>query len=240
MAAPRPRRRALARAEEIEYERILFFSDAIFAIAITLLIVDLQVPDVAHVESGQQLRETLPQSLDRSLVLLNLLFLGCIAFLPYPTSLLSAAGDQVPATVFYAASIAAAGLAEAAVWLYAIHIRDLALPGVPRSVRRWVLLRILPSPVVFLGSIPLAIRQPILAQYLWLLVLFSVLVVRHLEPPRPTRPPPRAATPPIRSKPAERWVVGLLQGPGADQPAWGPATSGPDGRSRCPGRPRSA
>jgi hypothetical protein len=25
-------------------------------------------------------------------------FLGCIAFLPYPTALLSAAGDQVPAT----------------------------------------------------------------------------------------------------------------------------------------------
>jgi hypothetical protein len=45
-------------------------------------------------------------------------------------------GDQVPATIFYAASIAAVGLAEAAVWLYAIHIRDLAIPGVPPSVHR--------------------------------------------------------------------------------------------------------
>jgi hypothetical protein len=33
MAAPRPRRRALAAAEEIEYDRVLFFSDAVFAIA---------------------------------------------------------------------------------------------------------------------------------------------------------------------------------------------------------------
>jgi uncharacterized membrane protein len=169
MPASTERRRALARAGQLEYDRILFFSDAIFAIAITLLIVDLRVPDVAHVESGRQLRETLPQiggfaisfaviglfwmahhalfrhikGLDRRLVLLNLLFLGSIAFLPYPTALLSAAADQVPATVFYAVSIAAAGLAEAAVWLYAIRIRELALPGVPRSVRRWVLLRTL-------------------------------------------------------------------------------------------------
>jgi uncharacterized membrane protein len=208
--APRSRRRrALARAEEIEYDRILYFSDAIFAIAITLLIVDLQVPDEPNLQSGTQLRESIPRmagfalsfvviglfwighhglfrhikGLDRPLILLNLLFLGCIAFLPYPTSLLSAAGDQAPATVFYAASIAAAGLAEAAVWLYAIHIRELALPGVPPSVYRWILLRILPSPVVFLLSIPLAIRNPVLAQYLWLLVLFGNLVIRRLEPP---------------------------------------------------------
>ena len=208
--APRPRRRrALARAGEIEYDRILFFSDAIFAIAITLLIVDLQVPDAPNLQSGTQLRESVPRmagfalsfaviglfwighhglfrrikGLDRPLILLNLLFLGCIAFLPYPTSLLSAAGDQVPATVFYAASIAAAGLAEAVVWLYASHIRELALPGVPPSLYRWNLLRILPSPVVFLLSIPVAVRNSVLAQYLWLLALFSALLIRHLEPP---------------------------------------------------------
>jgi uncharacterized membrane protein len=198
----------MARAEEIEYDRILFFSDAVFAIAITLLIVDLQVPD-GPIESGAQLRESVPRmagfafsfaviglfwiahhslfrlikGLNRTLILLNLLFLGCIAFLPYPTSLLSAAADQVPATVFYAVSIAAAGLAEAAIWLYAVHIRELALPGVPPVLYRWVLLRILATPTVFLLSIPVAIAQPVLAQYLWLLALVSALVLRRLEPP---------------------------------------------------------
>jgi uncharacterized membrane protein len=203
--------RPLLRAEGIEYDRVLFFSDAVFAIAITLLVVDLQVPDVPNLQSGAQLRESVPKmagfafsfaviglfwighhslfrrvnGLDRSLILLNLLFLGCVAFLPYPTSLLSAAADQAPATVFYAASIAAAGVAEAAIWLYAIHIRELALPGVPPVVYRWILLRILASPVVFLLSIPVAIAQPVLAQYLWLLALFSALVIRRLEPPEP-------------------------------------------------------
>ena len=187
MADRSDRWRPLARAEEIEYDRVLFFSDAVFAIAITLLVVDLQVPDVPDRQSGQQLRDSLPQiggfalsfaviglfwiahhslfryikGLNRPLVLLNLLFLGCVAFLPYPTSLLSAAGDQAPATVFYAASIAAAGLAEAAVWLHA---------------------------------------------------LVSALVIRRLEPRRPTPQPPRTATPPSRSKP----VKPLERGPGQD------------------------
>ena len=56
---------------------------------------------------------------------------------------------------------------------------------VPPVVYRWILLRILPGPVVFLLSIPVAIAQPVLAQYLWLLALFSVLVIRCLEPPEP-------------------------------------------------------
>ena len=208
MAAPSKRWRVLARAGEIEYDRILFFSDAVFAIAITLLIVDLRVPDVAHLQSGRQLRHAIPQiggfaysfaaiglfwlahhglfrhirGLDRPLVLLNLLFLSTIAFVPYPTALLSAAGDQVPATVFYAASLAAVGLAEAAVWLYAMRIRELALPGVSPAVRRWLLLRILRTPVVFLLSIPVALVQPNLAKWLWLLIFAGGFVLRRFQP----------------------------------------------------------
>jgi hypothetical protein len=107
MAPRSPRRRALARAEEIGYDRVLFFSDAIFAIAITLLIVDLQVPDVPNLQSGTQLWESIPRM---------------------------------------------AGFA-------------------------------LSAPAVFLLSIPFAIRQPALGQYLWLLALVSAMVIRRLEPP---------------------------------------------------------
>jgi hypothetical protein len=78
----------------------------------------------------------------------------------------------VPATIFHAASIAAAGLAEAAVWLYAIRIREPALPASrPRCAAGCCC-----------GSIPVAITRPALAKYLWLLVLVSGLALGWLEP----------------------------------------------------------
>ena len=220
MAAASKRWSVLARGGEIEYDRILFFSDAVFAIAVTLLIVDLRVPDVLHVQSGRELRNAIPQmggfaysfaavglfwlahhglfryikGVDRPLVLLNLLFLGTIAFVPYPTALLSAAGDQVAATVFYAASLAAVGLAEAAVWLYAIRIRELALPGVSPAVHRWVLMRILRTPAVFLLSIPVALVRPNLAKWLWLLIFVGGFVLRRFEPAEDAPAGAKAAT----------------------------------------------
>jgi uncharacterized membrane protein len=140
----------LSRAGNLEYDRVLFFSDAVFAIAITLLVVGLRVPDLPArlIDAGQQLRAVEPRifafflsfaviglfwtghhsifryitALDRVLILINLLFLGTIAFLPYPTALLGATGtSQAPATILYAACVGAVGLGELAIWLWAIR-----------------------------------------------------------------------------------------------------------------------
>jgi len=95
-----------------ELDRIVFFSDAVFAIAITLLVLDIQVPEIPERLVDERLPERLlelwPKYLsyvlsflvilmywmahhstftaikryDRGLIWLNSLFLMCVAFLP--------------------------------------------------------------------------------------------------------------------------------------------------------------
>jgi uncharacterized membrane protein len=186
----------LSRAGHLEYDRVLFFSDAIFAIAITLLVLEIRVPGPR--DPAKEIHAALPNILsfgisfvvigvfwmghhsisryigafNRRLMALNLLFLGIIAFLPFPTGLLRESGSGAypwAATVFYAGCIAAAGLAELAIWLYAGG-QDLLVRGTPPALRRSVTLRLLVAPVVFLLSIPIAFYSANLATYFWLLI----------------------------------------------------------------------
>src|SRR5215831_4370405 len=187
----------LSVAGNLEYDRVLFFSDAVFAIAITLLVVDIRVPDIVR-DAGQQISHSTGKILsfvisflviglfwmghhrlfryiaavDRRLIFLNLLFLGTIAFLPYPTALLFAGNTHKPAApVFYAACVAAAGLGELAMWLYATHTKGLVPASVPRAVRRYELAQLLPTPVVFGLSIPVAFIAPGFAPFTWILLV---------------------------------------------------------------------
>jgi uncharacterized membrane protein len=208
-AAQRARRalNPLAIAGNLEYERVLFFSDAVFAIAITLLVVDLRVPDVVYNaprELGADGHKILSfgisfvviglfwlghhhlfryiTALDRRLILLNLLFLGTIAFLPYPTALLSATtGDQAVSIAFYAACVAATGLMELVIWLYAIRASGLVPVSISPTRRRYETMRLLPVPVVFALSIPVAFAVPVAALFSWLLLVPIGRLLRHTK-----------------------------------------------------------
>jgi uncharacterized membrane protein len=208
---PTARRGPVALPGKLAYDRVLWFSDGVFAIAITLLVVDIRVPSPAGrpIDSSAALHAALPEILsfaisfaviglfwlghhsmfghitviNRTLLLLNLLFLATIAFLPFPTALLSAVHDQVTATVFYASCVAAAGLAEAAIWIYAISARSLMRGRVDPRVRRYYLARLLALPLVFGLTIPVALASPQTAAYLWLtLIPLAVFARRTMAP----------------------------------------------------------
>jgi uncharacterized membrane protein len=198
----------LLKAGSLEFERVLFFSDAVFAIAITLLVIDLRVPFSSAIQSAHVLREAVAQmigfgigfgligvfwlghhsvfrqvvAMNGVLIRLNLLFLGTIAFLPYPTALLSAAQGQVAATVFFATWLAAAGLTEAAVWLYALRVPGLVDPALSRGQRLGVARRILVAPFVFAVSIPVAFVAPEPAEFVWIMVWVLNHLISRMTP----------------------------------------------------------
>ncbi len=184
-------------------ERIVFFSDAVFAIAITLLALEIRLPEEAAHANDAHLAEILlglwPKYLgyvvsflviglfwighhrkfrfieryDANLLILNVLMLMLVALAPFPTALLSESGGQL-ATILYAAFMLVLGLLYVAVWLYAS--KDNRLTNVKPAERNYETWRALSSPAIFALSIPIALYNADLAKYSWALIALFLLL----------------------------------------------------------------
>lgn len=193
--------------DHVGLERLIFFSDAVFAIAITLLALDIRLPAGVGALSNAQLLDQLLggwrkylafvisflaigtfwvahhrrfrfiKRYDRGLLMLNLLFLMVIAFVPFPTSVISESGNRT-ATIFYALTMTLAGLMLTAIWWYASRrnrLTDTQLDA-PQRRRQWV--GLLLTVALFVLSIGLAFLNEDLARLSWLLV---VPISRHWQ-----------------------------------------------------------
>ncbi len=190
--------------DETGLERLVFFSDAVMAIAITLLALEIRLPPLPEGVTDAQLWSALAAigssyvsyaisfsviglywlahhrtfrtivRYDGRLMLLNLLLLLCIAFIPFPTAVLGEYGNRT-ATIFYAATMAAVGVLMAAIWWYARVGGRLLHAPLPRAEFRQGMARVLLPPIVFLLSIGLAFWHANVAQWSWTLTLLSLL-----------------------------------------------------------------
>jgi uncharacterized membrane protein len=190
------------RERTLELDRLVNFSDAVFAIAATLLVLTIQFPQHLHgpgldSKALREYRDALPQVLayalsffvigrswlahhrmfkvirriDSRFIALNLLLLGLVALLPFPTEVFGDYPSSRPALVVYAASVSATGLASAALWWYASAGNRLIDAATPRD---WIVhsrLRGLSIPAVFLVSIPISFISVDAAQISWALLL---------------------------------------------------------------------
>jgi uncharacterized membrane protein len=185
------------------FERTVAFSDGVFAIAITLLVLSIDVPNLRH---GQKLDHALSglsenfvsyfigfaviglfwvghhlffgslRGFDWRLVWLNLLYLSFIGLLPFTTALLGDYGNDPTAIVAYAINVAMAGLADALMAVVALRAHLLEPEMQARG--RELVTRHLLVPLVFFASIPLAYVDTTLAKYWW---LSTAIVPRFLS-----------------------------------------------------------
>ncbi len=176
-------------------DRMQFFSDAVFAIALTLLVLDIRLPETEAADLLPALFALGPQYFafalsfviialnwishhakyrvivryDGTLLRLNFVLLFLIAVVPFPTSVLSEFGAETPAVVLYAATVASLSVTQLVIWAYAV--RAGLTKDVDASLFRYIVFAILPAPVVFLLSIPIAFVAPDVALWSWFAII---------------------------------------------------------------------
>jgi uncharacterized membrane protein len=186
--------------------RLEAFSDGVFAVAITLLVLNLQIPQLATVsELVPRLGALWPKLLsyalsfvlvgiywvahhntfhyikrsDRNLLWLNILLLLCIVFLPFPTAMLGQYPEQQVSIIIYAGTLVITGLVLQSLWWYATsrcRLVDRAID--PRLVQR-ATRRNLTGPLIYLLAIGISLVSVSAS-----LVLFILVPLYYIFPGR--------------------------------------------------------
>lgn len=192
---------------QLQHERLLYFSDAVFAIAITLLVIELRVPEGITTDTALRhaLLDLIPGYIsflvsffvigrfwighhrlfgylahsDAGLVWRNLAFLAVIAFLPFPTAVLGSHASAPTAILLYAAWLLVAATANLAI---IAHVRRhpalLAAPLTPAQRRE---LRSAWQPVVIgLAAGGAAFASPLVAVLVLSLLPFALMLLNRL------------------------------------------------------------
>jgi uncharacterized membrane protein len=172
------------------FDRILALSDGIFAFAITLLVLNLAVPTLKAGTTSADLLSSLGKEYstfvayaisffvinyywlahhrifryikkyDNRLIQLNTFFLLFITLVPFFTELISQYGNLESADVLYYISQALGGSILTILWIYASQGFLLISKDTPENLIRWITVRNLVPPVVFLGATVLSLFVP--------------------------------------------------------------------------------
>ena len=205
------KRSATFYTDKIGLERLIFFSDAVFAIAITLLALEIRLPEeagqygdlemwaalaglwhqyLAYIISflvigsfwmAHHRKFRLVDRYDNRLLSLNLLVLMSIAFIPFASSVISVSSTR-SATIFYALTMVVVSLFFTAMWVYITHDNRLLKPDISQQRKQREFISVLSTVVVFLISIVLSFINTDLARLSWILILPAGIYVNTKTP----------------------------------------------------------
>ena len=189
------------------------FSDGVFAIAITLLVLEIHLPDAQTMDNGQilhYLHHLWPQLLtyvtsfatigiiwlnhhstfvhiervDRGTLALNLLLLLTVCFVPFPTALVAKYGALPASTALYGATLTAMGLSYGALWHYAMRMESARNPQSGSTLDNRALLRGLAGTGVYFAGTLLAFITPRASTFLFIGVALYYAIPGRLEKTR--------------------------------------------------------
>ncbi len=182
------------------------FSDGVFAIAITLLILEVAVPEAAFGNLWRGIAHQWPSYLayatsfitiggiwmahhaifrrlqyaNQQVMVINLVLLMAVAFLPFPTRLVAEAihdnNAERAAAIFYGASLLVIQLLVGALWGSIARARGLLRPEVSEKEVNAILIATTPNLGFYIGVIVLAIFAPKAAAFGYLLIAIVALV----------------------------------------------------------------
>jgi len=193
------------RDQSREVARIAAFSDGVFAIAITLLALQLDIPSGSWVDVWAELGKlgssfisfaisfavigaywvahhrlfSLVERYDRRLIWLNLLSLFFIVVMPFTTSLVAEHGSQNASVIVYALCVAAAGFTNTGMAAYALIGHRLCASDVDDDMVNYNIWRGLVIALVFSISLALLPLGTTVVELSWISLAVFQRIVRH-------------------------------------------------------------
>jgi uncharacterized membrane protein len=186
----------------MQKSRLEAFSDGVFAIVITLLILDIRFPEVEYDQFWPTLWTILPRILayvlsfiligmywvihhnsmhvirktDRGLLWLNILFLLCVSFIPFPTSLLGRYPFQGGPIIIYGAALIVCNMTGLLSIIYVHYHQHLAVPEFGKGYLR----RHTPNYIIvnglYLVAILCANSLPLMSYLIYILVVVALII----------------------------------------------------------------